>query len=135
MITDVSQSSALAKRSSNRTDGPGVDLLHLAHEEPGDVEVVDGHVEERAAAGEQELERGRVGVARQGAELLDAAELARVDELLGALVARVEPAHEPDLDRESGLLQSSTIFAVSASSWAIGFSVQTALPARRAASM
>ena len=62
-------------------DGPGVDLLDLADEEAGEVEVVDGHVEERAAGGQQELERRRVGVAGVGAELLDPAELAGVDQL------------------------------------------------------
>ena len=64
---------------------------------------MDRHVQERAAAGEQELQRRRIGVPGVGAELLDSAELAGIDEHLGALVARVEAAHEPDLDRPAGL--------------------------------
>ncbi len=103
MITEVSQSSALGEAVVEQDRRPGVDLLNLAHEEAGDVEVVHRHVQERAAAGQQELEGRRVGVAGERAELLDAAQGARVDQLLRPDVAGIEAAHEPHLDGEPGL--------------------------------
>ncbi len=62
---------------------PGLDLLDLAHEEPGQVEVVDAHVEEGAAAVPEELGRRRIRVPGVGPELLDPAELAGADQLPG----------------------------------------------------
>ena len=65
---------------------------------------MDSHVQEGAAARQKELERGWVRVPRVRAELLDPAQLARVDERLGPLVAGVEAAHEPNLDRDASLV-------------------------------
>src|SRR3972149_2478713 len=52
-------------------------LLDLAHQEPCEVEIVDGHVQEGAAARQQELQRGRGGVPGGRAELPDPAHPAR----------------------------------------------------------
>ena len=99
----MSQSSASEKRSSKSVLRPGVDLIDLADEESGQVEVVHGHVEERAARRSQEFERWRERVAPVGPELLDAPQLTRVDQLLGPDVTRVEPTLEADLHRQARL--------------------------------
>ena len=51
----------------------------------------------------QELDRRRVRVARCGPKLLDPPQLPGRDEFARARVARIEPAHEPHLDREAGI--------------------------------
>ena len=103
IVTDVSQSSACAKRSSNRT---------LAHAWTSSTSPTRKRARSRSwmamsrnepPAVSRNSSGGGWTVAGVGAELLDPAELARVDELLRALVARVEAAHEPDLDRDPGL--------------------------------
>ena len=48
---------------SARMVGPGGDLLDLAHQEAGQVQVVHGHVQEDAAGVTEELDGRRVGVA------------------------------------------------------------------------
>ena len=75
---------AVAEALVDQDVAPRRDLIDLADEEAGQVEVMDAHVQERAAAVLDELGRRRIGVPRVRPELLDPAELAGVDQLAWA---------------------------------------------------
>ena len=83
----------------------GGDLFDLAgHQPAGQVEIVDAHIDHQTAA------VGGVGVVERWAGWIAAdalvrhwsAYLARVDRLVCVAVARIEAAHEPDLQQDPG---------------------------------
>src|SRR5438132_1214003 len=71
-------------------------LVHFAAEESRDVEVVDRHVLVDAAGGPEVVERGRLRVTGEGAEHLDPADGAGLDERPRPREARVVPALDAD---------------------------------------
>src|SRR5207302_3530674 len=77
-------------------------LVHFAAEESRDVEVVDRHVLVDAAGGPEVVERGRLRVTGEGAEHLDPADGAGLDERPRPREARVVPALEADLEGHAG---------------------------------
>ena len=76
----------------------GIDLLDLAQEEAGGVEVVDGHVAEDAAGDLDVLRRRGGRVAADDGQLLDVADPAGLDRGAGGGEAGVEAAVEAEHD-------------------------------------
>ena len=99
----MSQSSAFAKRSSNRTVAQAWTSSTSPTRKRARSRSWIAISRKEPAGGQQELERRRMDIAGIGAELLDPPELARIDELLRSRVPRVEAAHEADLDRDARL--------------------------------
>ena len=105
MTTDVSTSPTSANL---RIDERGADGVHLddlaAHDEAGEVEVVDRHVEEHAARAGDVLDRRRVVVAARDLDGPQVAELTARRGALHGLMAGVEASVEADLQQRAGVV-------------------------------
>ena len=83
-----------------------LDAGDLSHEPPGEIEIMDAHVDDQAAArlGIGVVRRGRVRISRRRLEDYRVADRPFTEPRLGGDVASVEPAHESELEEHAGRL-------------------------------
>ena len=84
----------------------GLDAGDLSHEPPGEIEVMDAHIDDQAAArlGVGVVRRGRVRIARRRLEDDGVADRTFAEPRLRGDVASIEPAHESELEEHAGRL-------------------------------